>query len=128
MEQEQQLLSLAQMYKYSFRPILFLLSAETAHSVTMGLLKFFLSIPFIKDVFKKMFCIIDEKLNRNIAGLNFKNPVGLAAGFDKNAKYIDELACLGFGCIEIGTVTPLPQSGNPKPRLFRLKKDNALIN
>jgi dihydroorotate dehydrogenase len=116
------------MYKYSFRPILFLLPAETAHVVTMGLLKFFLAIPLMKGALKNMFSVNDEKLNRNISGINFKNPVGLAAGFDKNARYVDELACLGFGCIEIGTVTPLPQSGNPKPRLFRLKKDYALIN
>jgi dihydroorotate dehydrogenase len=67
-------------------------------------------------------------LHRSFLGLDFKNPVGLAAGFDKNALWIDELDCLGFGFIEIGTVTPKPQDGNPKPRLFRLKKDEALIN
>ena len=70
----------------------------------------------------------DKLLKRNLFGLEFPNPIGLAAGFDKNAYYIDELACLGFGFIEIGTVTPLPQPGNDKPRLFRLAADNALVN
>ncbi|MBK5284929.1 MAG: quinone-dependent dihydroorotate dehydrogenase [Bacteroidia bacterium] len=116
------------MYKFFLRPILFLLPAETAHSVTMGLLKFFFSIPMMRGLLKWLFSVDDKRLHKSVAGLNFKNPVGLAAGFDKNAKYVDELACLGFGYIEIGTVTPLPQPGNPKPRLFRLKKDSALIN
>ena len=69
-----------------------------------------------------------ENLKVSALGLEFKNPIGIAAGFDKDAKYIRELDILGFGYIEVGTVTPLPQDGNPKPRLFRLKKDNALIN
>jgi len=116
------------MYKFFFRPLLFLLPPETVHSFTMGLLKFFLSIPLMKELARFIFSLEDERLHRNIMGLNFKNPIGLAAGFDKNAKYLDELACLGFGFIEIGTVTPLPQQGNPKPRLFRLKKDSALVN
>ena len=77
---------------------------------------------------RKAFSVDDISLQKSFAGLNFKNPVGLAAGFDKNAQYLQSLETLGFGFIEIGTVTPLPQSGNPKPRLFRLKKDVALIN
>lgn len=75
-----------------------------------------------------MFCQVDKQLERQVFGLNFPNPVGLAAGFDKDGKHIPGLACLGFGFIEVGTVTPLAQDGNPQPRLFRLPKDKALIN
>lgn len=116
------------MYKLIVRPLLFLLSPETAHHFALGLLKFILKIPFKKTVFRLAYGATDEKLKRSLFGLDFPNPVGLAAGFDKNALYIDELACLGFGFIEIGTVTPLPQPGNDQPRLFRLPKDEALIN
>ncbi len=116
------------MYALFIRPFLFLLNPETAHHFTLGLLKLVLKFPFAKLLFRSIFCTQDEMLKRNFFGLEFPNPVGLAAGFDKNALYIDELACLGFGFIEIGTVTPLPQPGNDKPRLFRLPADNALIN
>ena len=122
-----QLLSLERMYKLLFRPLLFLLPAETAHSVTMGILKVLIQIPFVGWLIKNAYSSPNNQ-NVNVSGLKFKNKVGLAAGFDKNAKYIDALACLGFGFIEIGTVTPLQQNGNPKPRLFRLKKDKALVN
>jgi len=115
------------MYKV-VRSLLFLLPPETAHHFTLSLLKLLLKLPFMKSVIRSMFCVQDERLKRKFFGLEFPNPVGLAAGFDKNACYIDELACLGFGFVEIGTVTALPQPGNVKPRLFRLKKDNALIN
>ena len=93
--------------------------AEKAHHFTLNNLK---------SIIKNMFGYENPKLEKKVFGLTFKNPVGLAAGFDKNAMYIDELAALGFGFIEIGTVTPLPQEGNPKPRLFRLKEDEAIIN
>lgn len=116
------------MYKYIIKPILFLLSPETAHHFAMKSLKLILSIPGKKYFFKKFFIIENSKLSKKVFGLNFPNPVGLAAGFDKNAQYIDELACLGFGFVEIGTVTPKPQPGNPRPRLFRLPKDQGLIN
>lgn len=116
------------MYKYFLRPILFLLDAEKAHYFTSGFLKLLLRLPFAKKITGKCFQLDHPSLERNVFGLKFKNPVGLAAGFDKNAAYIDEFACLGFGFIEVGTVTPRPQSGNEKPRLFRLKKDGALIN
>ncbi len=116
------------MYKLFIRPFLFLFNPETAHHFTLGLLKLVLKFPFAKSLFRFLYCVQDDKLKRNLFGLEFPNPVGLAAGFDKNALYIDELACLGFGFIEIGTVTPLPQPGNDKPRLFRLPADNALIN
>jgi len=84
--------------------------------------------PLVKNILKKNFAVEDPKLERKLWGLTFKNPVGLAAGFDKDAKYTDELSALGFGFIEIGTLTPVAQDGNDKPRLFRLPKDKALIN
>ena len=92
------------------------------------MLKWILKIPGKKAVFKKLFDFEHPALEREVFGLKFKNPVGLAAGFDKDAKLIDELACLGFGFIEIGTITPKPQVGNPTPRLFRLPEDKAIIN
>ncbi len=101
--------------------------AEKVHHFSMNSLRILCSIHFIKKIIQKQFSPANE-LTTNVLGLQFKNPVGLAAGFDKNAKYLNELEALGFGCIEIGTVTPLPQDGNPTPRLFRLKKDKALIN
>jgi len=102
-------------------------SPEKAHELTMNLVRIAIKIPFGKSIFKLLF-VHELKTPINIFGLTFKNPVGLAAGFDKNAKYLNELQLLGFGFIEVGTVTPLAQAGNPKPRLFRLKKDHAIIN
>lgn len=110
------------------RFFLFLMPAEKAHYFTLNLLKLTLKIPFQKSIFRWFFSVKNKALEKELFGLKFPNPVGLAAGFDKNAKYIDELAYLGFGYIEIGTVTPLPQEGNPLPRLFRLPKDKAIIN
>ncbi len=94
----------------------------------MNALKAFCSVGFIKKIISGMFKAEGQQLQTAQFGLEFKNPVGLAAGFDKNARYLRELETLGFGCVEIGTVTPLPQTGNEKPRLFRLPKDKALIN
>lgn len=105
------------------RPLLFALDAETAHSVTLKLLQ----AAYSSGLSKLMFPAVSEN-PMNVMGLNFKNPVGLAAGLDKNGDYIDALAALGFGFIEIGTVTPRPQPGNPKPRMFRLPEHNAIIN
>lgn len=105
------------------RPLLFALDAETAHSVTLKLLK----AAHISGLSALLYPTISDK-PVNVMGLNFKNPVGLAAGLDKNGDYIDALAALGFGFIEIGTVTPRPQPGNPKPRLFRLPEQLAIIN
>lgn len=116
------------MYKQLIRPILFLFDAEKVHHFTFSLLKYGFKIPFVKSLVRKGFEVKNKNLAKTVFGLNFKNPVGLAAGFDKNAMLIDELACFGFGFIEIGTVTPKPQLGNPKKRLFRLKKDQAIIN
>ena len=85
-------------------------------------------MPFVKQFIRAVYNVKDDKLKREFLGLKFENPVGLAAGFDKNAVLYDELSNFGFGFIEIGTVTPKPQPGNPKPRIFRLPKDEALIN
>ncbi|MFN4082757.1 MAG: quinone-dependent dihydroorotate dehydrogenase [Bacteroidia bacterium] len=112
------------MYKL-IRSVLFLFDAETAHHLALNSLKWIFKIPGTKYISKRIFLINDPF---EFLGLKFTNRVGLAAGLDKNAAYLNELSALGFGFVEIGTVTPLPQSGNPKPRLFRLKKDECLIN
>ncbi len=109
------------------RSILFLLPAERAHYISMNLLKAVCSIGLLRRWVSSM-CKPDRGKPITVFGLSFKNPVGLGAGFDKNARYLRELEALGFGFIEIGTVTPRPQAGNPKPRLFRLPTDQALIN
>lgn len=116
------------MYKYVLKPLLFCFNPETAHRLTMWLLEFINRYALLRAWFRFLF--IGKIHNRKIelAGITFPNPVGLAAGFDKNARHIDAFSLLGFGFIEIGTVTPLPQPGNEKPRLFRLPKDQALIN
>ena len=114
------------MYKL-VRNILFWFDAEKVHYFSMNVFVFFCKIPFVKSYLKKVFTP-EKGLPANFFGITFSNPVGLAAGFDKNAKYLRELEVLGFGFIEIGTVTPLPQEGNERPRLFRLPKDKAIIN
>jgi dihydroorotate dehydrogenase len=110
------------------RTILFLLPPETAHYLALDFLKLALKIPVLSQIIVQQYRLKSPKLEKNVFGIRFPNPVGLAAGLDKNARYYKELAKLGFGFIEIGTVTPKPQSGNPKPRLFRIKKDKAIIN
>jgi dihydroorotate dehydrogenase len=110
------------------RPILFALSPEKAHKVTLGLLSFALMIPGMKAIFNALYSVKHPSLEREVFGLKFPNPVGLAAGFDKDAKHYEDLACFGFGFFEIGTITPKPQDGNPQPRLFRLPQDQGLIN
>ncbi|MBI4207836.1 MAG: quinone-dependent dihydroorotate dehydrogenase [Betaproteobacteria bacterium] len=104
------------------RPLLFRLDAETAHRLTLGSLKALrrLGLPPAR--------VPHARCERSLMGLRFSNPVGLAAGLDKNAQYIDALAALGFGFIEVGTVTPRPQPGNPRPRLFRIEQAHALVN
>ncbi len=109
------------------RKVLFLLPAETAHSISMNGLKLLCAVPFIRRGLRWYFTP-KSNFQSSIFNLQFSNKVGLGAGFDKNAKYLRELETLGFGFVEIGTVTPRPQSGNDKPRLFRLPKDEALIN
>lgn len=115
------------MYKL-LRNILFWFDPEDVHYFSMNFIRFFCKFSFVKNFLKKKFSFERRSLNKFFFGLSFSNPVGLAAGFDKNAKYLAELSMLGFGFVEIGTVTPLPQEGNSKPRLFRLPKDKALIN
>ncbi len=115
------------MYKYVIRPLLFLLDAETAHYFSFSMLGL-LSKLGLSGLFKKWFVLEDPGLEREVFGIPFKNPIGLAAGFDKDAKLFNEFSDLGFGFVEIGTLTPKPQVGNPKKRLFRLREDQAIIN
>lgn len=116
------------MYRHIIRPLLFKFKPETAHNLTAGMLKFFFSIPLIKPIVKSCYRYKSENLKRNVFGYQFDNPIGLAAGFDKNADLYQHLDAFGFSFIEVGTVTPLAQPGNPKPRSFRLPADKALIN
>ncbi|MCL4116877.1 UNVERIFIED_CONTAM: hypothetical protein GTU68_060628 [Idotea baltica] len=108
--------------------LLFRLSAEKAHHLTTRLTIIISQIPIVKEIFRSIYKLDDSRLEKEFWGLKFKNPVGLAAGFDKDGKYIKAMSLLGFGFIEVGTVTPRPQAGNPKPRLFRLIQDEAIIN
>ena len=116
------------MYTRFVRPLLFLLPPETAHDTTVRLLQLAMRIPGVPTVLHRLFALRSPRLARTVFGLRFSNPVGLAAGFDKDARLVDAMATLGFGFVEIGTVTPRPQPGNLKPRLFRLPPDKGLIN
>lgn len=116
------------MYKYFVRPIFFAFDPEWVHYFTLNSLKLIFKVPFLKTIIKWIYQRQFPNLEKELFGIKFKNPVGLAAGFDKNGKYINELAAFGFSFIEIGTITPKPQPGNPKKRLFRLIKDSAIIN
>ncbi len=111
-----------------FKAVFFLFPPERAHYLTMAMLEIARKIGPMRWVFQQIFCLKKPSLERDLMGLRFPNTVGLAAGFDKDGRWIESLAMLGFGFIEVGTVTPRAQAGNPKPRLFRLKKDGALIN
>lgn len=110
------------------KPILFQIDPEKAHYLTMNSFAALARSGVLKSWFRSLYYGDDTGLQKTVMGLDFTNPIGLAAGFDKDARYIDVLALLGFGFIEIGTLTPRPQTGNPKPRLFRLPVDEALIN
>lgn len=116
------------MYKIIIRPILFWFDPEQVHYFTFSAIRFLSKIPAMSWFFKQLYAVEDKRLEREVFGLKFKNPVGLAAGFDKDAKLYEELSHFGFGFIEIGTLTPKAQDGNPKKRLFRLKEDSAIIN
>ncbi len=116
------------MYKALIRPILFCFDPEKVHYFTFTLIRLLCKIPGIPYLFRSLYEVNDKRLEKELFGLKYKNPVGLAAGFDKDARLFNELANFGFGFIEIGTLTPKPQEGNPKKRLFRLKKDSAIIN
>ena len=110
------------------KPFLFLFSPEKAHRITVFLLDTAVAVPPVRWLLRRLFCLERPALKKQLMGLDFPNPVGLAAGFDKDGKHIEGLSCLGFGFIEVGTVTPVAQDGNPQPRLFRLPADRALIN
>ena len=116
------------MYKSLIRRFLFKFDPEVVHYFTFDFLKIIFKIPGTKALIKSIYQLNDPRLEREIFGLKFKNPVGLAAGFDKDAKLYKELDAFGFGFVEIGTVTPKPQPGNQKKRIFRLKEDEAIIN
>ncbi len=116
------------MYKRIIKPLLFRLNPEKAHYLTFDLLTFFLGNSVGKSIATSSLKVSNPKLQKTLFGLTFPNPVGLAAGLDKDAKAFEELGALGFGFVEIGTLTPKAQSGNERPRLFRLPNDQALIN
>ncbi len=116
------------MYRLFIRPLLFLFDPEAIHHFTFRVLKIVGAVPGAKSILRAIYSVQEPRLGKTLFGIHFPNPVGLAAGFDKDARLIDELGALGFGFIEIGTVTPKAQPGNDKPRLFRLPKDQAIIN
>ncbi|MCF8367196.1 MAG: quinone-dependent dihydroorotate dehydrogenase [Bacteroidales bacterium] len=116
------------MYKSVLRPLFFNLAPETIHHLVVSGLRFLFKIPGASSIVSHLTQVSGGNLERKVFGLTFKNPVGIAAGFDKQAVMFNQLAHLGFGFVEIGTITPKGQTGNPKPRLFRLPKDKALIN
>lgn len=116
------------MYKLLIRPILFLFDPEKVHYISFSMIRLLSKIPLFPNLFRSLYQVKDAKLERQLFGLTFPNPVGLAAGFDKDAKLFNEFANFGFGFVEIGTLTPKPQPGNPKKRLFRLKADSGIIN
>lgn len=116
------------MYKLFIRPFLFCFDPEKVHYFSFSFIKIISRLPFFQKILTSIYEVNDSRLERTVFGLKFKNPVGLAAGFDKDAKIFKELSNFGFGFIEIGTLTPKAQVGNPKKRLFRLKSDSAIIN
>lgn len=116
------------LYRFLLKPLLFAMSPERAHGVTLFFFEAALRIPLLSGWLRRSFRLEDPRLEKEVFGLRFPNPVGLAAGFDKNAEHLETMSALGFGFLEIGTVTPRPQDGNPQPRLFRLPADKALIN
>lgn len=116
------------MYKLLIRPFLFCFDPEKVHYFTFSLIRIVSKIPGFTAIFRSLYVVNDKRLETEVFGLKFKNPVGLAAGFDKDATLFKELSNFGFGFIEIGTLTPKGQEGNPKKRLFRLKADQAIIN
>ncbi len=116
------------MYQSLVRPILFLLSPEMAHQAAFLFMRLAQNIPGAAGIIRQIWAIEDRRLERTVFGITFPNPVGLAAGMDKECEAFDMLGAMGFGFIEVGTIVPEPQPGNPKPRLFRLPKDKALIN
>jgi dihydroorotate dehydrogenase len=116
------------MYKHILKPIFFLFAPEKAHHIVTDAFKLLMLIPGVKRITEALFVVKDMRLERELFGIKFPNPVGLAAGFDKQASFYKEFASLGFGFIEVGTITPKGQPGNAQPRMFRLPKDEGLIN
>ena len=116
------------MYKHILKPILFRFNPETAHNMIMSTLTFMRYVPFARSIMRSMYKKESPQLAREVFGLNFPNPVGLAGGLDKNGEHYNDLANVGFGFVEIGSLTPKPQDGNPKPRCFRVPQDRAIIN
>jgi dihydroorotate dehydrogenase len=116
------------MYKAILKPLFFLFPPELAHQMTVFIFSGLLKIPILNSIIQSVYRVEHPALQRSFLGLSFSNPVGLAAGFDKDGKHLKAMSALGFGFLEIGTITPVSQAGNPKPRLFRLPKDSALIN
>ena len=116
------------MYKKLLKPILFCIDPERVHEITFFFINLIFKIPLVSSLISKIYSLKNPILETEVFGIKFPNPIGLAAGFDKNAKLYNEFSNFGFGFIEIGTVTPLPQEGNPKKRLFRLVNDEAIIN
>jgi dihydroorotate dehydrogenase len=116
------------MYKLLLKPFFFLFDPEKAHHFVFAAIRFMQRIPGVAALTRKLYVVNDPKLATTVFGITFPNPVGLAAGFDKDAKLFDELGAYGFGFVEVGTLTPLAQDGNPKPRMFRLPADGGLIN
>jgi len=116
------------MYRSIIRPLLFLIDPERIHHLLVFCIKYFFKIPGLLPLIKSILSINDPRLSREVFGIKFPNPVGMAAGFDKNAEVFNQMRAFGFSFVEIGTITPQAQPGNPKPRVFRLIKDRALIN
>lgn len=116
------------MYRYLIRPALFLLSPETIHHLLTSGLRFMFRLPGVAALIRTVYTVRDTRLTTNFLGIEFKNPVGLAAGFDKNGEVYNEFSDFGFSHIEVGTVTPKGQAGNPRPRSFRIPSDKGLIN
>ena len=115
-------------YERFLRPILFKTDPEWVHQATLQMLDLAGSWRPLRAILRRNYCVDDASLQVNIWGLTFPNPIGLAAGYDKNGRGMHGLACLGFGHLELGTVTPLPQFGHPRPRIFRLPEDQAMVN
>lgn len=116
------------MYKHILKPILFRFNPETAHNMIMSSLTFLRHVPFAGSITRSIFKKETPTLAKEVFGINFPNPVGLAGGLDKNGEHYNDLANFGFGFVEIGSLTPKPQDGNPKPRCFRVPQDKAIIN
>lgn len=116
------------MYKHLIKPVLFRFNPETAHNLTFKLISFLRYIPFAHSIVRALYKKDTPKLRKEVFGIEFPNPVGLAGGLDKNGEFYNDLANFGFGFVEIGSLTPKPQDGNPKPRCFRVPQDKALIN